>query len=256
MDIKRIGDRHMRTLRDIYGAALPLDAARASLYLAMQEVADCLASAHEANVATMRSELQALNSHLTNNGVIFDRLQGLEDALLAWLDEHGRDLVELPADYDSHVAQVVVELLNQQRATIAAQQQALMAQQEAISRLQQRPAVERLAHQAISTINTSQPNGTDVTITDPSVPYHWSHGEALYVELHRLAQDGTGPSKFRWDDERADGMDNAATIVARTGTRWFALLRAAGLKAPTGARPDASITAEIEVAPNGDATFR
>lgn len=248
MDIKRIGDRHMRTLRDIYGAALPLDAARASLYLAMQEVADCLASAHEANVATMRSELQALNSHLTNNGVIFDRLQGLEDALLAWLDEHGRDLVELPADYDSHVAQVVVELLNQQRATIAAQQQALMAQQEAISRLRQ-PAT------TVAT-NTGQPNGTDVTITDPSVPYHWSHGEALYVELHRLAQDGTGPSKFRWDDERADGMDNAATIVARTGTRWFALLRAAGLKAPTGARPDASITAEIEVAPNGDATFR
>lgn len=248
MDIKRIGDRHMRTLRDIYGAALPLDAARASLYLAMQEVADCLASAHEANVATMRSELQALNSHLTNNSVIFDRLQGLEDALLAWLDEHGRDLVELPADYDSHVAQVVVELLNQQRATIAAQQQALMAQQEAISRLRQ-PAT------TVAT-NTGQPNGTDVTITDPSVPYHWSHGEALYVELHRLAQDGTGPSKFRWDDERADGMDNAATIVARTGTRWFALLRAAGLKAPTGARPDASITAEIEVAPNGDATFR
>lgn len=254
MDIRRIGDRHMRTLRDIYGAALPLDAARASLYLAMQEVADCLASAHEANVATMRSELQALNANLTNNGVIFDRLQGLEDVLLAWLDEHGRDLVELPADYDQHLAQVVVELLSQQRATIAAQQQALLAQQEAIIRLQQRPAVEHLAFQAISAINTGQPNGT--AITDPSVPADWPHGEALYVELHRLAQDGIGPSKFRWDDERADGMDNAATLVARTGTRWFALLRAAGLKAPTGARPDASITAEVEVAPNGDATFR
>lgn len=255
MDIKRIGDRHMRTLRDIYGAALPLDAARASLYLAMQEVADCLASAHESYVTAMRSELSAVNAHLTDNGVIFDRLQGLEDVLLAWLDEHGRDLVELPADYDQHLAQVVVELLNQQRATIAAQQQALLAQQEAISRLQQRPAVERLAHQAISAINTSQPNGTAITITDPSVPADWTHGEALYVELHRLAQDGVGPSKFRWDDERAEGMDNAATIVARTGSRWFTLLKTAGLKPPTG-RPASTGASTDEVAPNGDATFR
>ena len=192
---------------------------------------------------------------------IVGRLQGLEDQLLAWLDEHGKDLpIMLPEDYDQRLADVIVEVLNQQRVTIRTQHEALEAQKEAMGRMRQ-PAAAPLniylnGNGGLSAVATGNHNGTVITVTkpDPIVPADWPHGEALYVELHRLARDGCGPSKPRYDDEREHGMPTANEIIARTGVRWFALLKLAGLKAPIRS---SAATDETEAAPaNGDATFR
>ena len=73
------------------------------------------------------------------------------------------------------------------------------------------------------------------------------------MELHRLAKEGVGPSKPRYNIERASGMPLADDITATTGQRWFALLKAAGLKAPIRSN---AVADEGEAAPDGDATFR
>lgn len=203
-----------------------------------------------------------------------ERLQGLEDRLLAWLDEHSKDLpIVLAEDYDQHLADVIIEVLNQQHVTIRTQHEALAAQKEAMSRMrQQEPTVtinvqpgdqtdygalakRVVAHMngSVSAASTANPNGSTVTITDPTVPADWPHGEALYVELHRLAQNGVGPSKSRWDDERAAGMPKADEVIAKTSLRWYHVLKAAGLMSPT--KQPWRIPA-TEAAPDGDATFR
>lgn len=93
---------------------------------------------------------------------------------------------------------------------------------------------------SVSAMSTGNHNGTAVTVADPQVPSDWTHGEALYVELHRLAQDGVGPSKARWNVEAAKGMPPADVIIGDTGKRWFAILEEAGLRAPVHS-PDASM---------------
>lgn len=208
---------------------------------------------------------------------IVARLQGLEDQLLAWLDKHGTDLpIMLAEDYDQHLADVIVEVLNQQRVTIRTQHEALEAQKEAMGRMRHQPTpqtinvnvppavdVATLAKNvvlrmngsgSVSAASTNHPNGTSVTVADPIVPSDWTHGEALYVELHRLAREGAGPSKPRYNDERADGMPTANEIIAKAGKRWFAILKDAGLKAPIRS---SNGNDETEGAPaNGDSTFR
>lgn len=220
-----------------------------------------------------------LQGQVSTHSAVISRLIGLEDRLLAWLDEHGKDLpIMLADDYDQRLADVIVEVLNQQRVTIRTQHEALAAQKEAIGRMHQEaspqtininvpPAVDvatlaknvvvrMKGNGSVSAASTGNPNGTAVTVADPTVPADWTHGEALYVELHRLAQNGIGPSKSRWNDERASGMPLADEVIAKTGLRWYHVLKAAGLMSPTKQSWRAQATEEEGTPANGDDTFR
>lgn len=207
----------------------------------------------------LRSDLEFYQGLFGEQRATLARLQGLEDRLLAWLDQHGATLpIVLAADYDQHLAEVIVEVLDQQRITIVTQTEALQAQKDAIARMRP-PATATvgnglagLAMQATSILAAGLHNGAALTFTDPAIAADWPHGEALYVELHRLAQDGVGPSKARYNDQRAHGMPTANDVIATTGLRWFKLLEAAGLDLPTGPRK----REPLEGAPDGDATFR
>ena len=215
----------------------------------------------------LRKEVENYRDMVDQKQAIVDRLNGLEDQLLAWLDEHGKDLpITLAADYDQHLADVVVEVLNQQRVTIRTQHEALAAQKDAIGRMRQEPPPIMLYQNGsgqlmAATDSASVRNGhvvvlPDVAVADPTVPADWTHGEALYVELHRLAQNGIGPSKSRWNDERAAGMPLADEVIATTGLRWYHVLKAAGLMSPTKQPWRAQATEEEGTPANGDATFR
>ena len=213
----------------------------------------------------LRTDIEYYQGLVGEQGTIVARLQGLEDRLLAWLDEHGKDLpILLADDYDQHLADVIIEVLNQQHVTIRTQHEALAAQKEAISRMRQEQQPIKLYQNghgqvvAQTTDSAASRNGLvivlpDAVVADPTVPADWPHGEALYVELHRLAANGIGPSKSRWDDERAAGMPKADDVIAKTGLRWFNVLKAAGLMSPTKQPWRIQAT---EAAPDGDDNFR
>jgi hypothetical protein len=243
-------DKYFRAISEATNiAGEDLGAVRLGLKMALDD--------HQFANNILRGDTEYYQTLLAQQAAIAERLQGLEDRLLAWLDEHNSDLpIVLAADYEQHLADVIVEILNQQRVTILTQAEAIEGQREAIARMRQQavqPPVLTINGSDALYINTAQHNGSAITIADPTIPADWTHGDALYVELHRLAREGAGPSKPRWDEERADGLPKANDVIASTGMRWFALLNAAGLKAPI--RPNAT-PVETEVSPNGDATFR
>lgn len=227
--------------------------------------------------SVLHGDVEYYQGVVQQQAAIVGRLQGLEDQLLAWLDAHSQALpIVLAADYDQHLAAVIVEVLNQQQVTILTQAEALEAQREAMGRMRQQPPAPQIINintapdvdlttlaknvvrringgGSVSAASTDNPNGSAITVAAPTIPADWTHGDALYVELHRLAREGCGPSKPRYDDERAQGMPAANEVIATAGKRWFAILKDAGLKAPIRA---AVATIETEGAPDGDATFR
>ena len=214
----------------------------------------------------LRSDIEYYQGLVGEQGAIVARLQGLEDRLLAWLDEHSKDLpIMLADDYDQHLADVIIEVLNQQHVTIRTQHEALAAQKDAIGRMRQDESTAVKIYQngnghvvAHTEDSAASRNGLvivlpEVAVADPAVPADWPHGEALYVELHRLAQNGVGPSKSRYNIERAAGMPKADEVIAKTGLRWYHVLKAAGLMSPTKQPWRIQAT---EAAPDGDDNFR
>jgi hypothetical protein len=113
--VKSIYDRHITALRGVTAGGTWIDdgAARLSLWLALDEL-----DAHHLQIDPQ-----------TNGNLA--RMQQMELRLLTWLDAHAFKADE--TDYSFDPAGAVLEILDQQRAVILMQSEAMTAQKTAIS---------------------------------------------------------------------------------------------------------------------------
>lgn len=216
-DIGYFGKDGQRSVVDIVGAVVEhgnwLVKRNESYQVRVQELEAQLALAQSsANELGQKLRTESMNvdnfqSANTELGVENDRLRGIETRLNAWLDAqdaNGLDVV------DAVVA--LFEIRNQQ---FTAMNRGIVELNDELAAMRA-PAASSNGHDAAPSIAPNDPTWVIVR-----------------GELQRLAQNGVGPSKTRWDTQRMRSLPKSDELIGRFGVRWFAVLKAAGLSSPT-----------------------